>query len=513
MAIQQPQTARIQIIRRLLLLLAPALLLACKKEDRTPPELTASRDTVVLRCDAESSTTFLVTASAPWQLVATGEGFTADPTAGEAGESLVTLTATQANDGRRRELGSVTLTLSTGTVTTSVAVAQAAAVAQQTVLMYFPWSGGATASGALTSYFRQNIAEMERIVAKEAPEECRLLVYFMESASSAELFEIYRDNDEAVRLPLRRYASTPDEEGVQELPAHTTAEGIASILEEVRTTAPAQRYAMTIGCHGMGWIPASASALRANAAREPEREYWEYASDDRPLTRWFGGTSARYQTDIETLASGIAAAGMTMEYILFDDCYMSSVEVAYALREVARHLIGSTSEVMAVGFPYATMGHYLLGEPDYAAICQAFYDFYMGYIYPYGTIGVTNCSELKALAAIMRRINDTHTFDARQLDDLQRLDGYSPVRFFDLGDYVRHLCTDAALLAEFEEQLERTVPEDFRRNTPMYYSMTNGENPIYTFSGITTSDPSISGYTIEAKRRTAWWQATHAEGN
>ena len=35
-----------------------------------------------------------------------------------------------------------------------------------------------------------------------------------------------------------------------------------------------------------------------------------------------------------------------MEYILFDDCYMSSIEVAYELKDVTKYLIGSTSEMM-----------------------------------------------------------------------------------------------------------------------------------------------------------------------
>ena len=64
-----------------------------------------------------------------------------------------------------------------------------------------------------------------------------------------------------------------------------------------------------------------------------------------------------------------------MEYILFDDCYMSSIEVAYELKDVADYLIASTCEVMAYGMPYATMGKHLLGTPDYRAICDDFYDF------------------------------------------------------------------------------------------------------------------------------------------
>ena len=48
------------------------------------------------------------------------------------------------------------------------------------------------------------------------------------------------------------------------------------------------------------------------------------------------------------------------------------VEVAFELRKVTDHLIGSTSEIMAYGFPYARMGHYMFGEVDYAGICNAF---------------------------------------------------------------------------------------------------------------------------------------------
>lgn len=53
---------------------------------------------------------------------------------------------------------------------------------------------------------------------------------------------------------------------------------------------------------------------------------------------------------------GIVGAGVKMEYILFDDCYMSSVKAAYELREATRFLIASASEMMAYGMLYATVG-------------------------------------------------------------------------------------------------------------------------------------------------------------
>ncbi len=171
----------------------------------------------------------------------------------------------------------------------------------------------------------------------------------------------------------------------------TVAEQFARLLKDVLAYAPAPRYAMTIGCHGMGWIPATATT--AVSREGAEREYWEYEGAEQ--TRWFGGMTAEFQTEIPTLAEAIRRAGMKMEYILFDDCYMSSVEVAYELKDVTDYLIGSTSEIMAEGFPYTEIGALLLGDVDYEGICESFYQYYMERSsYPCGTVAETVWREL-----------------------------------------------------------------------------------------------------------------------
>ena len=366
-------------------------------------------------------------------------------------------------------------------------------MAEQTHLMYMPWSDN------LTSYFRINIDDMASVIAAGIDDEVRVLVFFMESASTGSLFELQREGKQCIRRTIKDYKAPID---------FTTAAGIASILGDAKAEAPARRYTMSIGSHGMAWLPVTSQTKAAQrSALPPRKEYWEYAAPDRPLTRWFGGVNTANRTEIQTLAEALTQAGMHMDYILFDDCYMSSVEVAYDLRHVTDYLIGSTSEIMAYGFPYALVGEHMLGEVNYEGICDTFHTFYSNYDYPYGTIGVTCCAELDDLADIMRRINASCTFDTALVNELQRLDGYSPALFFDLGDYVRHLCTDAAMLDAFEQQLARTVP--WHRHTDSYYSMTNGVNPIYTFSGITTSDPSIDPEIMIDRQQTAWYQATH----
>ena len=362
---------------------------------------------------------------------------------------------------------------------------------EQTVFMYLPWSTN------LTSNFKQNITDLRKVVARNILKNERIIVFMCTKATEAFLFELVYEDGKEVRKTYKKYEYPS--------PSYTTADGIATILNDVETYAPAKRYAMIIGCHGLGWIPVSNTQSRSRFSAT--KRHWEY--ENVPMTRLFGGLSPEYQTDLTTLAKGISDVGLKMEYILFDDCYMSGVEVAYDLKDVTEHLIASTSEVMAYGMPYAEIGEYLIGKVNYEKICEGFHSFYSNYTaMPCGTLAVTDCSELGNLATIMKDINSQYTFDPTLVGSLQRLDGYSPVIFFDCWDYVSKLCPDQGLLAQFKEQLDRTVP--FKRNTDYYYTMSGGGKKIKidTFSGITISDPSTSTEAAR-KKETAWYAATH----
>lgn len=253
---------------------------------------------------------------------------------------------------------------------------------ERTLFMYLPWSTN------LTSYFYQNIADMEEAIARRGLDRERVLVFLSTSATEAELFEITVNNGTCTRRTVKEYTR----------PAFTTEAGLTDILNDMKWAAPAKSYSLIVGCHGMGWLPVEPQQARASTKFS---YHWEYTHT--PLTRFFGGLTAEYQTEITTLSRSLAQCGLQMEYILFDDCYMSSLEVAYDLRHVTRHLIACPTEIMAYGMPYARIGEYLLAEnPDYGAICQAFHRFYSSYTYPYGTIAVTDCSRLDDLALLMK---------------------------------------------------------------------------------------------------------------
>ncbi len=369
---------------------------------------------------------------------------------------------------------------------------------QKTLLMYLPWPADMT----LTKAFKTNIADLEKAISKNGLNNEKVVVFMSTSSTEATLYEITCENGICKHDTLKNYVN----------PSFTTVEGIASILNDMKSVAPALTYAMIIGGHGMGWIPVSPtyrtigiSALSTSISSF--KNYWEYEGAFH--TRYFGGTTTKYQTDITSLAQGITMAGIKkMEYILFDNCYMSSVEVAYELRNVTNYLIASPTEIMAYGMPYAVVGEYLLGKTDYKAVCDGFYAFYSTYNEaPYGTLAVTNCSELASTASLMREINSRYTFDTAQLNSLQRMDGYEPPIFYDYGDYVAHLCTDEQLLMEYKEQLDRMIP--YKTHTTEFYSKSKGAVPINVYSGITTSDPSDNPQVSIDKTKTSWYAATH----
>ena len=359
-------------------------------------------------------------------------------------------------------------------------------IIDKTIFVYMPWSNN------LTNFFYQNISDLKEAIINDLTDNQRVVVFFSTTAIDASLYELKKEGKECKEVLLKEYVSPP----------FTTASGITSILNDVKSFAPALNYAMIIGSHGMGWLPVDGSTSRGYSMT---KRHWEY--EGVPMTRFFGGTEAKYQTDITTLATGIINAGIKMEYILFDDCYMANIEVAYDLKEATHYLMASTSEIMAYGMPYSVIGGSLFGNTNYKAVCDGFYSFYSTYeVMPCGTFSVIDCSQLYELAQIMREINHKYTFDESLLNTIQRLDGYYPVLFYDYGDYVRKLCTDDALYDEFQQQLNKAVPHHV--HTPYYYSMNRGKIAINTFSGITTSEPSTHPEASEVVN-TSWYKATH----
>lgn len=109
----------------------------------------------------------------------------------------------------------------------------------------------------------------------------------------------------------------------------TDSATMVSVLQRIMELTPARRYSLVLWSHGSGWVPAP----------------------HRAPTRSFGNDNNGHETDIPVLR-GVLENFPTFEYILFDACFMQSIEVAYELKETANWIIGSPAEIPDKGAPY-----------------------------------------------------------------------------------------------------------------------------------------------------------------
>lgn len=425
----------------------------------------------------------------------------------------------------------------------------------QTVFMFFPWSNN------LLSDFRRTVEDMQTVVAQRSMKDERVMVFMATSEREAVLFELKKQNGRCLTDTLRHYSDRP----------FTSRQWLTSLFSEVMTLAPASRYGMVVGCHGMAWMPVQGQRNARKRLGSQERideednlykeeridkednlykeekiekeglykeERIDKEGDDLmhfevqgPVTtRFIGGTYPETQIETTDLADAMADAGLHTEYILFDACYMSSVEVAYELKDVTHYLIASPTEVISYGFPYITMGKHLLGTPNYKGIADSFISFYSSYNLPYGTVAVTDCTQLDALAAIAQQINAAATEQinaataeptnaasggklntARSGKDVpngvQIMDGYSPTLFYDLGHLMSLKDAGTVLTAAFAEQLEKTVP--YKGHTGQYFTaLKDAPVDIKHYSGLNTSQGSLNRM-ADRLSETAWYKATN----
>lgn len=90
------------------------------------------------------------------------------------------------------------------------------------------------------------------------------------------------------------------------------------------------------------------------------------------------------------------------------------------------------------------------------------------------------------------------------------LDGFNQPIFYDMKDYVVHLCKNNDMLNDFSADLQQAVRSSV--HTDSIYSAISYSGKfikINQFSGITISDPSINSVALKGKEKTAWWKATH----
>ncbi len=265
---------------------------------------------------------------------------------------------------------------------------------------------------------------------------------------------------------------------------------------------------LILGSHGLGWLlkPSSSYGAVDMMAQDVDGVVssgsegsiiadYEAIPDHLRMSRYMGVSSDGY-TDIEELREAIDNSGIKFGYIIFDQCYMGSIELLYRLRDCCYYAVASPAEIMSTGFPYDTVLPALFENNgrDYnlQGVCEAYYEYYLttNETLNCGCIAMCDMGELEALAEVVSRMSLTTLFEE---DDLMGYDNYSLHRFYDFGDYIRSAGGDeTSLLEEFNNQFDRAFPEECRLHTDKYFVSVNGiATPTIdaaAYSGVTTSD-------------------------
>lgn len=378
-------------------------------------------------------------------------------------------------------------------------------VADQTVMMFLAGNNN------LLPNFVNNIRDAQRFVSANTLYDCRLLAFIQPRPNLAAVLELSYDYERGgcVIDTLRKW----------EDPTFCSADGerITEVLGYMTEQAPAKRYGLIMGSHGTGWVPAQYMVL---SRRSPDADFWKKA-EGAYETRWFGSDKER-ATDIPVLAASLRALrseGVKLDYLIFDACFMASIETLYDLRHAFDYVVAAPCEIMAAGFPYDRAVPYLFADDgsthDLAQVCREFYDFYQNdwdsvpNNEPSGCISLCATEQLDALADVVRRLYATapRNYDR---NTLQHYEGLLTHVFYDLGHFVTTAYADAALLDEFRERMQAAFPEECRLHTERFFSEYNQKmNDILpdAYWGVSTSEPSTRYR--EYLPETAWYKATH----
>ena len=242
-------------------------------------------------------------------------------------------------------------------------------------------------------------------------------------------------------------------------------------LERMQADFPATSYGMVVLSHGTGWIPAEMSlptlGLRSIVLDRSTNEPNNYMG----------------------LPDFADAIPYKLDFIVFDACFMASVEVAYELKDKTDYVVASPTEVLAPGFVYSSMmPHLFRSQPDLTAVAREFYEYYnqQSGSFRSATVSVIKTAALETLTDFTKEVIAA-SGKGEELANTVQTFGYKNQKiYFDLGDYLQKLSPER--YDELQTIFDHCVI--YKVHTPSYYSDgTSALQMINAFSGLSVYIP------------------------
>ena len=370
--------------------------------------------------------------------------------------------------------------------------------ADHTVIMYLAGNNN------LESYLEDNIRDVISSVDATTPSDNgRIVIYFRPRVASGEpmLLQVYYDKKlAAVQCDtVRTYPATM---------SSSDPATLSKVVVDAAAVAPAKEYSMIFGSHATGWF--TKECMSRGSLERPmsisfkspnDGSFWQQRGDE--ITRTFGmdGKVEHEGSQIDDPGMNIsdmaaALSGRKFRTLIFDACFMASVEAVYDLRNVTNYVIASSAEIMGRGMPYDMVLKYLFASGSVEGNLMQYCSEYMRYYSALttgrksGTISLVDCSRVEALATAVAQVeqgglNEVNAYDVQSFELLDEHQFYDLEHFYDLA------AKDRAAYSAMQNELTDCVL--YKGNTPTVFSAYGyGVFEVERNCGLTMNVPSAS---------------------
>lgn len=328
-----------------------------------------------------------------------------------------------------------------------------------------------------------------------------LVVFADRKGASPVLIKIKQQNNKTIADTLKTYNGEGDNVN------SASSEILRQVIADTQILAPGESYGMVLYSHASGWLP-------PHFYNNPIKWEAEFNDAPRAVSRSIFHDNGR---EMELADFADAIPDRMFDFIASEMCFMSSVEMAYALRNKTDYLLASAPEVLVPGFThiYSTSLDLLFKpEADLRGFAQDFYNYFLGKTGQNrsAAISLVRTSEMESLAALTREIAPDLELNQAIINQVQYYDGTFkrddkgyPHVFFDFRDFVSKTDVTPEQLQKLDDLLSRVVP--FKLHTKEFLNIIIEENK---YSGLSVYIPQENLPKLnDAYKKTEWWKAVN----
>ncbi len=333
----------------------------------------------------------------------------------------------------------------------------------------------------------------------------RLVIYLDDASDKLPAFYEITNKTEETYL----YALTPVKTYSEDFNS-ASPETLDMALRYVYDYYPADSYGIVFWSHASGWTPSN-----YKQRTKTSRAFGVDTGNNNSFTSW------GEQMNIDDMAD-VLEKYHDIDFLLFDACFMQSIEVAYELRNTADYILASPAEIPGPGAPYNLMVQPMFADTlNMEEVMTAYYTYYSQNL-DYGVLlSVVDCAELENFANIHSKMLDTYkdslgTLDFSSLQNYFRFDQWHRMTdipdCYDMKGVMQKTITDEEDLNEWLTAYKRILP--YSCATEWWYTdYAGGYMYVYPnqYSGMSMyveQDKYKGHYFYDAYYKTAWAKAT-----